>query len=171
MKMFQVRQYLVASVAVVLLASTSVVTAQSAPGLAERRAIASYEKTNYPTLQKKIQDAAGFEVPIDVDWNSLALPGDSTYYEQDDYFVKTIFEPVEDAMKSIAADDMGKQALHSKLQKITISYSDGGIPASAYNDRVKFEAGNLEINFRPFTNTADVKERTDAIVKLLEANL
>lgn len=165
------RRLLITLATISLFASTSGGSAQTAPSLAERRAIATFETTQYPALQKKIQQAAGFEVPIEVDWNSLALPGDVEYYAQDDYLLKTIFEPIEAAFTDITRDDMGKSALKAGLKKISIRYGEDGISASAYGERVKFDNGLLEVNFRPFTNAADVKDRTDAILKVLGASL
>jgi hypothetical protein len=161
---------LLAAAFTALVATTSMVSAQDA-GLAERRAVAAYEKDQYPALQKKIQDAAGFPVPITVDWLSLALPGETEYYTHEEFFLKTIFEPLELAMKDVAQDEMGKEALKAKLKAITIHYADAGISASDYKQRVKFEDGMLDINFRPFTNGADVKERADAIIEALNAKL
>lgn len=165
------RRTLTAYTLTALVAFASVAEAQTSPSLAERRAIAVFEKDSFPALHKSVQTAAGFEVPIKVDWNSLALPGDDKYYGQDDYLVKTVFTPLENAMKDIARDEMGKQALREKLQAINIHYTEAGSPASAYKDRVKFEAGTLDVNFRPFTNSADVDDRTKAIVDALEAAL
>jgi len=165
------RRTLTAYTLTALVAFTSMAVAQTSPGLAERRAIAAFEKDNFPALQKSVQTAAGFEVPIEVDWNSLALPGDDKFYGQDDYLVKTVFTPLENAMKDIARDEMGKQALREKLKTITVHYTEAGSPASAYKERVKFEAGTLDVNFRPFTNSADVDDRTKAIVDALEAAL
>jgi hypothetical protein len=153
------------------MASAAGAMAQAQPGLNERRAIDTYQKEQYPALQKRIQAAAGFDVPVEVNWNSIALPGDAEYYKQDDYFVKTIFEPIEAALARVAKDDMGKSALKDKLKKISVQYSEAGPSASAYGERVKFDGGVLAVNFRPYTNTSDVKDRTDAIVKVLEAGL
>jgi len=164
-------RFLITGTIVATIAFASLATAQTSPGLAERRAIAAFEKDSFPALQKSVRAAAGFEVPIKVDWNSLALPGDDKYYGQDDYLVKTVFTPLENAMKNIAQDEMGKQALREKLQAISIHYTEAGSSASAYKDRVKFEAGTLDVNFRPFTNSADVDDRTKAIVDVLEAAL
>ena len=165
------RRSLTAYTLTALVAFAAIAVAQTSPGLAERRAIAAFEKDSFPALQKSVQTAAGFEVPIKVDWNSLALSGDDKYYGQDDYLVKTVFTPLENAMKNIAQDEMGKQALREKLQAINIHYTEAGSPASAYQDRVKFETGTLDVNFRPFTNSADVDDRTKAIVDALEAAL
>ncbi|MBD8653794.1 hypothetical protein IFT66_22110 [Rhizobium sp. CFBP 13726] len=164
------RKIVVFAVAALAL-SASFTAAQILPTLGERRAISAVEKDKFPAVQKRIQDAAGFEVAIKVDWNSLALPGDDQYYGQDDYLVKTVFLPIENAMKNVAKDAMGKEALKAKLTTINIHYIDAGISASAYKDRVKFGSGTLDINFRPFTNSADVDERTNAIISVLEAAL
>jgi len=153
------------------MASAAATMAQSEPGLAERRAIASYQKDQYPALQKKIQQAAGFEVPIEVNWNSIAMPGDAEHYAKDDYFVKTIFQPLETALAEVAKDDMGKAALKEKLKKISIMYSEAGASASAYKERVTFTGGVLAVNFRPFTNTDEVQDRAKAIRQALEAGL
>lgn len=165
------RRIILSIAAVSLMASAAATMAQSEPGLAERRAIATYQKDQYPALQKKIQQAAGFEVPIEVNWNSIAMPGDAEHYAQDDYFVKTIFQPIEMALAEVAKDDMGKTALKEKLKKISIMYSEAGASASVYKERVKFEGGVLSVNFRPFTNTSEVADRTAAIRKALEAGL
>lgn len=165
------RRIILSLAAVSLMASAAATMAQSEPGLAERRAIATYQKDQYPALQKKIQQAAGFEVPVEVNWNSIALPGDAESYAQDDYFVKTIFQPIEMALADVAKDDMGKAALKEKLKKISIMYSEAGASASAYKERVKFEGGVLSVNFRPYTNTSEVADRTAAIRKALEAGL
>ncbi|WP_222863974.1 hypothetical protein [Pigmentiphaga aceris] len=165
------RRIILSLAAVSLMASAAGVMAQAQPSLAERRAIATYEKEQYPAWQKKIQQAAGFDVPIEVNWNSIAMPGDAEHYAKDDYFVKTIFQPIEVALADITKDDMGKAALKDKLKKISVVYNEAGASASAYKERVKFDAGVLTVNFRPFTNTDEVKDRADAIRLALEAKL
>lgn len=157
--------------AISLMASTVAGVAQDKPSLADRRAITTYEKEHYPPLKQKIWQAAGFDVPIEVDWNSLAGPGDAAYYAQDDYFVKTIFEPIAGALAQITKDDMGKTALKESLKKVSVRYGDDGISATDYEERVKFDGGVLTVNFRPYYNTADVEDRTNAILKVLEASL
>lgn len=83
----------------------------------------------------------------------------------------TIFQPLENGLAGVTKDDMGKTAVKEKLKKIVIRYGDDGIPASDYQDRVKFAAGVLTVNFKPFANTSDVKPRTDAVTKALESSL
>ena len=74
------------------------------------------------------------------------------------------------AWKPITADDLGRKALADGLKKVVI-HADEDAPASNYAAGLKFEDGILSINWRQYANAADVKERTDAIRKLLESNL
>ena len=72
--------------AVVLLAPSSAVVAQIA--LAERRAIAAYRQEKWPPIEAAIPKVAGFDVPIDVEWDQLTIPGDAAYYANDEYYGK-----------------------------------------------------------------------------------
>ncbi|MBL6081831.1 hypothetical protein JMJ56_27995 [Belnapia sp. T18] len=156
--------------ATALLAPTRL-SAQGTIGLAERRAIAAYRAEKYPAIEAGIQQAAGFPVPVDVEWDQLTLPGDAAYYARDDYFGKTIFEPLTAALKSITADAMGRDALRAKLQRIHVRFDEKTAPASNYPNGLSFQSGTLDINWRPYSNTADVQDRTQALTQLLEHNL
>ena len=140
-------------------------------GLAERRAIAAYQQDKWPAIQAGIQGAAGFPVPVDVEWDQLAIPGYAKNYAEDEFFGKTIFEPLTSALRSITADQMGRDALKTKLQRIHVRFDEATAPASNYPNGIKFEGGVLDINWRPFSNAANVKPRTDALTDLLEKNL
>ena len=157
--------------AAALATTPTLVGAQGTIGLAERRAIAAYRQEKYPAVEQGIQQAAGFPVPVEVEWDQLTLPGDAQYYARDDYFGKTIFEPLTTALRSIAADQMGREALRAKLQRIRIRYDEKTAPASNYANGLTFRDGVLDINWRPYANTGDVQERTQAITQLLEKNL
>ncbi|KQP04865.1 hypothetical protein ASF28_18720 [Methylobacterium sp. Leaf99] len=155
------------------LALLSVPAARAEPtiGLAERRAIAAYRQDRYPTQEKAIQEAAGFAVPVEVAWDDLTIPGDAKYYSEPDYFEKTIFEPLADGLKEVAKDKMGREALSAKLKTIRIRFDENTAPTSNYSKRLTFNGGVLDVNWRPFTNVADSKDRVEAVVKLLEKNL
>jgi hypothetical protein len=157
--------------ATALFLTPALVRAQATVGLAERRAIAAYRQGAYPAIEQGIQQAAGFAVPVEVEWDQLTLPGDAAYYARDDYFGKTIFEPLTAALRSITADAMGRDALRAKLQRIHIRYDERTAPASNYGNGLSFQGGTLDINWRPYANTGDVAERTQAITALLEKNL
>jgi hypothetical protein len=140
-------------------------------GLAERRALKEYQEKTFLGLQTQITQAAGFEVPLEVQWDAIAQPGDATKYASDDYFTNIYFTPLVDALKKITADDMGKQALKTKLRKVVVTYNKATAPASNYPTGLNFESGTLTINFQPYSNANDVTPRADAIQKLLESKL
>ena len=91
-------------------------------GLSERRAAKAYEENTYPALKKRINEAAGFDVPIDVHWDKIACDGEADRYQQDYYFTNTYFTLLIDAFTKIAGDAMGKQALQKGLKKVVITY-------------------------------------------------
>lgn len=146
-------------------------SAVSAQGLAERRAINEYKTEIFPGLQSEINTAAGMEVVIEVDWDKLASPGQAENYKQEWYITKVFFLPLIEALKKVASDDMGKDALKEKLKVIYITHDMDTAPASRYQDGVSFDNGKLSINFRVGSNSDDVSQRAAAIQKVLEDSL
>lgn len=145
--------------------------AQAGIGLAERRAMAAYRQDKWPGIEQAIQQAAGFAVPIVVEWDQLTIPGDASNYAKDDFFGKTIFEPLTTALRGISADQMGRDALRAKLQRVHVRFDEKTAPASNYPNGLTFQGGVLDINWRPFSNTSDVQPRTEALTQILEKNL
>ena len=145
--------------------------AQEGIGLAERRAIAAYRQDRYPALEKAIQEAAGFPVPVEVAWDQLTIPGDAKYYSDEGYYGKTIFEPLAAGLREIGKDQMGRDALKQKLKTIRVRFDEKTAPASNFPNGLKFASGALDVNWRPFSNVADFKERVEAVVQVLEKNL
>lgn len=156
--------------AAIVALSASGASAEATGGLAERRAIASYRQDRYPALEKAIQDAAGFPVPVEVAWEQLAVPGDAKYYADEGYFGKTIFEPIAAALRDVGKDQMGRDALKQTLKGIRVRYDDK-TSTTNYRESLKFENGVLDVNWRPFANTADFKPRVTALIQVLEENL
>ncbi len=145
--------------------------AEPTVGLAERRAIAAYREGRYPAQEKAIQEAAGFPVPVEVAWDQLTIPGDAKYYADPGYFETTIFEPLAAGLKDVAKDQMGREALRQTLKSIRIRFDEKTAPASNYPNGLKFDGGVLDVNWRPFSNVADFKDRVEAVVKVLEKGL
>jgi hypothetical protein len=135
-------------------------------GLAERRAAKDFETNRFPQLQKDIHAAAGFAVPVEVDWDSIAMEGASSSY--DETWPKIYFQPLIQALKSIAADDMGKEALKGALKKITIVNRHNYFDASKL---ALFDQGTLTLDHHPTTNAYAIDSRAKAIQKLLESKL
>ena len=139
--------------------------------LPERRGIQAYQASTLPELQRRINEAAGFEVPLQVQWEAIAGRGQGASYNEPDYWTNVIFVPLAEALKEVGADDMGRKALKDSLKTVVVTYDKDTAPASAYERGVSFKGGVLTINFQPYANTSDVKDRTAAIRKVLEAGL
>lgn len=134
-------------------------------GLLERREIKRVEEEVYPRLKQRVDDAAGFDVPIEVNWPSLAFDDYSQSYEEG--ITKIFFEPLEAALKNIAIDQMGKDALKDGLKKVSISGSDAF--SLSWSDL--FRDGALTLSHSPVTNMHDTAGRTAAIEKALNKGL
>lgn len=142
-------------------------------GLAERRAIKDYQETIFTEVKKNLMSAITFETELDVKWEQLAKTGQADVYKEDSYWGITIFRPLIAAISSITSDDIGKDALKSKLKKIIVMHDADTAPASNYANGVSWQEGVLTINFTPYSNADEgsFKERVSAIQKLLESNL
>lgn len=140
-------------------------------GLAERRAIKAYQDSKFCEMQIAINEAAGLEVKLTVDWDKIAIPDEAPRFQEDFFWTRIYFEPVIQALQAITIDEMGKEALNAGLKEIRITYDEGTAPASNYPAGLAFENHLLSINWRPASNADDVPDRAAAIQKLLESNL
>jgi hypothetical protein len=61
-------------------------------GLAERRVIHEFETKELPALQSRVDEAAGYSVPVEVNWDKLAPEGESHLY--DESWRAVYFEPL-----------------------------------------------------------------------------
>ena len=134
-------------------------------GLAEKRIIKEFETTAYPALKKKIDEAAGFEVVMEVRWDTLAK--DEKY--QGSWIAswpKIYFVPIENAFKEICADAMGRDALKGALKKIIVQNA-----AESYSSYwATFDDGVLTLDYQ-FTNVDAVDDRTQKLRAAVEAKL
>jgi hypothetical protein len=133
----------------------------SSMGLAERRASKQFQETIYPDLKAAIDQAAGFEVTIAVDWESLALEDQAELYGE--AWTKVFFEPLRMAIEAVCIDDLGRDALKVGLQGIQVG--DQG------QNSVSFAAGVLSISFAATTNLAYGADRAKEIQVCLEKGL
>jgi hypothetical protein len=134
-------------------------------GLAERRATKEFQDKNLPELTKEIQKQAGFEVPIEINWEQLAVDGQSSAYKE--YWTEVFFKPVIEALRQISRDDMGKEALKGGVKRIEFRNSSGHYsPSSA----ISFEGGTIVID-HDYTNIGDVKDRTQYLIEIVEKGL
>ncbi|HLJ00519.1 MAG TPA: hypothetical protein VKT76_12440 [Bradyrhizobium sp.] len=130
-------------------------------GLAERRAAKEFQDQIYPQWKEKLDAAAGRAIPVEIDWEALQAPDESHLYGE--AWAKVYFEPLVGALRAIASDDLGRDAVRDGLHKIVIRHSgDKGIV---------FVGGALVIDLPPTTNIDDVRERQHDIQLLLERGL
>ncbi len=134
-------------------------------GLAERRAAERWKNDYYPDWKARIDQAAGFDVPIEVSWEQLAEADYADSYAE--FFPKVYFEPLMLALSAITVDDMGKNALREGLSNIVIKNS-GEYGSTA---GITFRNGVLTINHRPHVNVHYGDERAKAIQQNLESGL
>ena len=134
-------------------------------GLAERRSAERFKNEDYPGWKARIDEAAGFEVPIEVAWDELAVPDYADRYAE--YFPDVYFRPLLDAIGAIAADDMGRDALRASVSRIVVRNSDQYFSPSG----ITFADGVLTFDHKSDTNTHHVEERTKVLQALLESVL
>lgn len=133
-------------------------------GIAERKAAKQFEETHYPKLKKDIDAAAHFDVPVEVDWTSLAVEGYEHLYEET--WPKIYFAPLIGALRAISQDDLGRESLQGSLKRVIIRNSAGNSSASSV---ATFRDGVLTLDHEPATNVDEVEDRQQAIQKALEA--
>jgi hypothetical protein len=135
-------------------------------GLAERRAAKEFREQQFPALEAEIRAAAGFDLALEVDWDSLAKDDYASMYAAS--WPKVYFQPLIESLKSITRDDLGREALAGGLERVVIRNTTGYYsPYSA----ITFESKVLTIDHDPVTNVDDVNDRTEHMTKLLEKSL
>ena len=88
-------------------------------GLAEKRLAESIKTEKLPEFEAKLKDKAGYDIKVDIDWNTF------TAYDQ--YPLERldiVFDDLESFVKKICSDDMGKEALQDKMTTIQLINSD-----------------------------------------------
>ncbi|OFW88703.1 MAG: hypothetical protein A3J37_08640 [Alphaproteobacteria bacterium RIFCSPHIGHO2_12_FULL_45_9] len=133
-------------------------------GLAERRAVAEYQKNVFPKWQKAFDDFLGYHLEIEADWANLGLEG--TAEQMENGLDAIYFVPLMEALQQIAPDDFGKEALKEGFHKYTIT---GIEPA----DRIYYKFSDKTLSYAmSFCNTVNyVNERKQRIVNILEEKL
>lgn len=130
-------------------------------GLAERRAIKQFSEGKYIQLKQEIDIAAGFEVTMDVNWESLAIEDCAHLYEE--AFTQVYFRPLLEAIKAITIDELGQEALKTGLKQVLIENSGSSWPI--------FEAGVLTLPFDSVANLDYWSDRQQSIQRALEKGL
>jgi hypothetical protein len=134
-------------------------------GLAERRAVERFKNDDYPGWKARIDQAAGFAVPVEVAWDELAVGDYADSYAE--FFPKVYFQPLADALAAVTIDELGKNALRDGLSRIVIRNTGGYYSASG----IGFAEGVLTLDHQPHVNIDDGPERAKALQRTLESAL
>ena len=135
-------------------------------GLAERRAAKEFREQHFPALEAEIRAAAGFDLPLEIDWDSMSREDYAKMYAE--CWPKVYFQPLIEAFKSITRDDLGREALTGGLTRVVIRNSGGN---SSAERAVTFQDKVLTIDHEPVTNVDDVDDRTKYMIQVLEKGL
>ena len=128
----------------------------------ELHVVNEFKEKIYPEIEREIDAAAGFDVTIDVKWDTLAVPGWA--YLLVEALPKVYFTPLTEALKAVTADEKAKEILQKILIKIIITNENEKYSTSGFT----FENGILTIDHMPHTNIDYGYERKDCIQELLE---
>jgi hypothetical protein len=136
-------------------------------GLAERRAAKEFETNVYPGLKQQIDAVAGFEVPLEVKWDTL-MKQEKYIAKWNESWPQLYFLPIVEAFKAICIDQMGKDALKDGVKNIIVqdtqeSYSS---PWASFDKAT----GTLTLDHQ-YTNVDDVRARAQTLQMTLEKDL
>ena len=134
--------------------------------LAQRRVVQDFETNHFPALKARIDEAAGTSLPVEVNWDSLAEPGEERLYVES--WTQIYFEPLIAALQDLAKDDAGRDAMKAGVKKIVIQ----NVKGCAYGDCwAALDNGVLTLDHKSVENAYDVEGRKKGLVTLLEQNL
>jgi hypothetical protein len=135
-------------------------------GLAQKRISQEFQEKMFEKWQKRIDKAAGFEVYVEVKWDTLldeTLDDKKTYFEN---YEAVYFQPLVEAIENVCEDDIGRAALKRKLKKVIVDGSEGYEPKDS-----TFENGILTIRHKFNVSVKKVKERSKEWTKTLSEEL
>lgn len=135
-------------------------------GLAERRAIKAFQEETLPELIEQISEVLGFKPEVSLDYDALAEDGMDHLYQN--AWPKVYFEPAIEALKSICADDMGKEAAAESLKSISIVSEKDNVYPEYF---ASLADGVLKLDHKPFSNIDHVDRRAEALQQVLEDSL
>lgn len=88
-------------------------------GLQEKRLAKEIQTEKLPAFETKIKEIAGYEINVDIDWD--------TFTAYDSYPLSRldiVFDDIAGFLKKICADDMGKEALSESMKTIKLVNTD-----------------------------------------------
>jgi hypothetical protein len=110
-------------------------------GLVEKRIAAALQKDNFPAWKKMVSEACGVsKLQFEVAWEELVKEGFADYYPKNVEY--NFFAPLTEALESVCADDLGKEAFAGKIKKVHIGSkrSWSSLQAKVENDTLYLDA-------------------------------
>jgi hypothetical protein len=133
--------------------------------LTEEQIVAEeFKKKAYPSIHEEINSISGFNVTIEVDWESLSVKNWSHIFNH--AYKKIYFNPITNALKQFTSNEKKKKALSVMLKKIIIKNTGKYFNSNGFS----FNNGILIIDHQPQANIDDEKEREDYILQLFETS-
>jgi len=105
-------------------------------GLAERRRIQELQSTTLPERSREIEAICGKPVPYEVDWTSFEHDAQAL-----NFLDNTACHRIHMALRTIAVDELGREALREGLQCIRLK-NVTDLPSR----RLAFDGGTLELH-------------------------
>jgi hypothetical protein len=134
-------------------------------GLKEKRAVKEFEDNVLPKLRASLNEIAGFDVEMEIDFDVLAEDDMGHLYSE--AWPSIFFTPVEKAFKQICSDDLGKGALKDCFKKLVVTNKSDVFGQQS----ISFADGVLTIDHKPFSNIDDVNPRAKWVQEALEKGL
>lgn len=136
--------------------------------LNQRRAVAAFQENYFPKWKKQIAEVVGFDVPVDVKWETLFYKAESDDPKVlTEYWEKIFFEPTLKTFQAICIDDMAKSAVKTGIKGIFMSGGDPYSPESSG----KFDNGIFSITHLPNANIHEGDLKVKAWQKLIESKI
>ena len=110
-------------------------------GLVEKRIAAALQKDQFPNWKKMVIDACGLtKLQFEVAWEELVKEGFGDWYPKNVEY--NFFGPLTEALESICADDLGKEAFATKIKRVHIGCkrSWSSLQAKVENDTLYLDA-------------------------------
>ena len=136
-------------------------------GLKEKKATKAFVSDRWPALEAQIKKAAGFDVNLSVDWDTLSGDEGTKAENFDAQWPKVYFEPLIEGLKQICCDEDCIEAVQEGVKEIKIHNVSGNYSA---NNWVSFKGGVVTLNHE-MSNIDNVEERTKYVVKVIEKEL
>lgn len=94
-------------------------------GLSERRAIEGVKSGIFNTFVTEVRNIVGYDLSLDVDWASVENHRECVWFVENNNLQSVWFDNLLAVLKSVVADEMGRNALKQKLKSVIFINAEG----------------------------------------------